>query len=136
MNAHTLSLYAAAEELDKDELVHMLVMAQLKVVHAALMLEDALLVASNACDKVRAKEKKKLDKVKDEKESLEQLVEAKQATIRSLSAGLEKLKGESEGEHEPRCDFCNRTHDEVMYEDNKEDAWNGETGCCKKCEDK
>ena len=36
---------------------------------------------------------------------------------------------------EPRCDFCNRTHDEVMYEDKEEDAWDGDTGCCKKCQD-
>ena len=35
---------------------------------------------------------------------------------------------------EPRCDVCNRTHDEVMYEDQDENAWNGETGCCQKCE--
>ena len=40
-----------------------------------------------------------------------------------------------EEEDEPRCDFCNRTHDEVMYEDYEENAWNGDTGCCKKCEE-
>ena len=41
---------------------------------------------------------------------------------------------EDEDDDEPRCDYCDRTHDEVMHQDNKEDAWNGETGCCKKCE--
>ena len=44
----------------------------------------------------------------------------------------EEELGEAE---EPRCDFCNRTHDEVMYHDDEEDAWNGDTGCCKKCEE-
>ena len=45
-----------------------------------------------------------------------------------------EVDSESDDE-EPRCDFCNRTHDEVMYEDDERNAWNGETGCCKKCED-
>ena len=33
----------------------------------------------------------------------------------------------------PRCDYCNRTYDEVMVQDDHPDAWNGETGCCFRC---
>ena len=56
--------------------------------------------------------------------------------IDKLEAENKKLKEEDFGDDEPRCDFCNRTHDEVMYEDNEEDAWDGDTGCCKKCQAK
>ena len=62
-------------------------------------------------------------------------------TIKELEEENAKLKakntlltGQFQEDDEPRCDVCNRTHDEVMYEDQDENAWNGDTGCCQKCE--
>ena len=39
---------------------------------------------------------------------------------------------------EPKCDYCNRTQDEVSEQDCRlglgVDVWNGDTGCCALCE--
>ena len=121
---------AAAQDLDKDELVHCLMMAQLK-------LDD------------REKENDKLKKYETmihcvwsdlywaDKGGME-------VSFKDVSQSCDYYENEEfvkkevvceDDDDEPRCDFCNRTHDEVMYEDKEEDAWDGDTGCCKKCQD-
>ena len=48
--------------------------------------------------------------------------------------------GAFSGDYGPRCDFCDRPEDQVLDEDepfNAEEGigqWNGDTGCCYKCE--
>jgi hypothetical protein len=98
-----------------------------------------LLADSSGWKQLMGENENPLTLIKDLKKEIEDLKKWRKAWERVVDEN-EKLKAElaettSDGDDEPRCDYCDRTHDEVMFADNTEDAWNGETGCCKKCED-
>tara|TARA_R110000824_G_scaffold4335_1_gene20990 strand:- start:166 stop:795 length:630 start_codon:yes stop_codon:yes gene_type:complete len=162
---------AAAQDLDKDELVHCLVMAQLKlddrdfqntlwtktiaqktkVIHRLKREKQNAVISLQRCVRGAQMETirlgKEIEKLKAENQNWASVMEIAtnkiqrkynelEANYFELCCDNEKLKEEiDKDDDEPRCDFCNRTHDEVMYEDNEEDAWDGDTGCCKKCQD-
>ena len=141
------------KDIDRDDLIQALCGASQMWYEgvaeiASLQKENEKLKADNEDLKLR----KEIVDLKENLEVSEDNVMNITAERDELGGEIEKLKEENvilrdqvntcvkefidedEDDDEPRCDYCDRTHDEVMHQDNKEDAWNGETGCCKKCE--
>ena len=78
-------------------------------------------------------------KLKEENEKLKKENEELKKYERMVMEAMEAEKAEEascddeDDNPTPRCDYCNRTYDEVMAQDDHPDAWNGETGCCFRC---